>query len=160
MSDIHPIVKQIIDRDCHVWMSGREVVRHVISKLREGFRTFRALSRADRRQLVSDCLEHHRVNCQLYVDVMSGLKTNDTSSAQTAKPIAWPHVMSTGRLTGPMMRRFMRQQRVTIRELAARTSITQKRIRELREVGINDPGTVRDMLQAIAGVDPGLIPLR
>ena len=71
MSDIHPIVKQIIDRDCHVSTTGREVVRHVISKLREGYRTFRALPKAERRQLVSDCLQHHRANWQLYVDVMS-----------------------------------------------------------------------------------------
>jgi hypothetical protein len=69
---VHPIVRQIIDRDCHVSMKGREVVRHVISKLRDGYRTFRALPKRDRRQLIDDCLRHHRANVDLYVFVMRG----------------------------------------------------------------------------------------
>ena len=52
--NVHPIVRQIIDRDCHVSASNRAVMRHVISKLREGYRTFRQLPKAERRQLLQD----------------------------------------------------------------------------------------------------------
>ena len=51
--DIHPIIRQIIDRDCHVSWSNRRVIRHVVSKLRDGQRTFRAMPREDRRTLLS-----------------------------------------------------------------------------------------------------------
>ena len=69
---VHPIVRQIIDRDCHVSMRNREVIRHVISKLRDGYATFRAMPRADRRELLHQCIAVHRENWELYVDVMSG----------------------------------------------------------------------------------------
>lgn len=53
MSDIHPIIRQIIDRDCHVSWSNRRVIRHVISKLRNGFETYQTMPRDDRRELLS-----------------------------------------------------------------------------------------------------------
>lgn len=69
---LHPIVRQVIDRDCHVSMRNREVIRHVISKLRDGYATFREMPRCDRRELMLQCIEIHRANWELYVDVMSG----------------------------------------------------------------------------------------
>jgi hypothetical protein len=62
---VHPIIRQIIDRDCHVSMRNRDVIRHVISKLR-------AMARDDRRELLRQCIACHRENWELYVDVMSG----------------------------------------------------------------------------------------
>jgi len=69
---IHPVIRQIIDRDCHVSLTNREVLRHVLSKLRNGYVTFRAMPKAERRRLIDDCVKHHRSNVQLYRDVMSG----------------------------------------------------------------------------------------
>ena len=68
--DAHPIVKQIIDRDCHVGESYRTVIRHVVSKLRGGHKTFRGMPRADRRLLMQQCVRQHRANREVYVAVM------------------------------------------------------------------------------------------
>ena len=70
---IHPIVRQIIDRDCHVGISNRAVIRHVISKLRDGMQTFRSMPKRDRRDLMRQCIARHRQNWDLYVNVMGGL---------------------------------------------------------------------------------------
>ena len=71
-TQVHPIVRQIINRDCHVSMSNRDVIRHVVSKLRDGCRTFRSMPRPDRRALMTQCIRQHRENVELYVDVMCG----------------------------------------------------------------------------------------
>lgn len=68
--EVHPIVRQIVNRDCHVGESHRAVIRHVVSKLRGGHKTFRGMPRANRRLLIQQCIEQHRVNRQLYVAVM------------------------------------------------------------------------------------------
>jgi hypothetical protein len=68
--DVHPILRQIIDRDCHVSESNRYVIRHVISKLRNGWQTFRKMPRSDRRFLMRQCIQQHRENRELYVAVM------------------------------------------------------------------------------------------
>jgi hypothetical protein len=68
--DVHPIVRQIIDRDCHVSESYRAVIRHVVSKLRGGHKTFRGMPRTDRRLLMQQCIQQHRANRKLYVAVM------------------------------------------------------------------------------------------
>ena len=68
--DVHPIVKQIIDRDCHVGESYRTVIRHVVSKLRDGWKTFCAMPRPDRRLLMRQCIQQHRANRELYRAVM------------------------------------------------------------------------------------------
>ena len=67
---MHPIVRQIIDRDCHVAMSYRAVMKHVISRLRDGYQTFRAMPAADRKELLRQCRDRHRENRELYVAVM------------------------------------------------------------------------------------------
>ena len=68
--NVHPIVRQIIDRDCHVGCSNRHVIHHVISKLRDGWRTFRTMPHDDRRRLMRQCIQQHRENRELYVAVM------------------------------------------------------------------------------------------
>ena len=67
---MHPIVRQIIDRDCHVAMSNRAVMRHVISRLRDGYATFRTMPQGDRKELLRQCRDQHRANRELYVAVM------------------------------------------------------------------------------------------
>ena len=149
---IHPIIGQIIDRDCHVSVSSRNVVRHVVSKLREGYKTFRELARADRRKLIEDCVTRHHNNLRLYSDVMRG--------GQRSRPKAGADFVTfpPSRLSGKELRHMMRKHRVTIAELAHRTGITQKRIRRVRTEGIFDSLVVRDWIQAITGSDPGPIP--
>lgn len=71
-SSVHPIVRQIVDRDCHVSISNRAVIRHVISKLRGGMQTFREMPKKDRRELMRQCIARHRQNWEEYVNVMGG----------------------------------------------------------------------------------------
>jgi hypothetical protein len=149
---VHPIIKQIIDRDCHVAMTAREVVRHVISRLREGYKTFRELPKPDRRRFVEDCVRRHRENFRLYANVMSGGRRRHKNAETVFNPFP-PESLS-----GKELCRLMRKHRVTIAELALRTGITQKRIRQVREAGISDPFVVRDWIQAITRSDPGPIP--
>ncbi|MFN5906667.1 MAG: hypothetical protein ACK5A3_11495 [Planctomyces sp.] len=58
-------------------------------------------------------------------------------------------------LTGAELCRWMRRFRTTIRDLAQRMGITQRRIRECRRAGLGNPHAVRDWLEAITGHDPG-----
>jgi transcriptional regulator with XRE-family HTH domain len=60
-------------------------------------------------------------------------------------------------MTGNELKTLMRRHKMTIRDLAKRTQITQQRIRLRRETGL-DPETARDWIQAITGVDPGSRP--
>ena len=54
---------------------------------------------------------------------------------------------------------LMHRHKVTIRELSSRMQITQKRIRQIRELGLQEPYAIRDWIQAISGVDPGILPV-
>ncbi len=68
--DAHPIIRQIIDRDCHVAASNRAMVEHVISKLRNGYQTFISMPPADRRGFLRQCIDIHQANRAEYQDVM------------------------------------------------------------------------------------------
>lgn len=149
---VHPIIRQIIDRDCHVSLSGREVVRHVISKLKEGYETFRAMSKRDRRQLIEDCLTQHQANWRLYARVMNG--SSSRCAASRSEPVI------AGPLSGPELVRLMRKHQATIARLAFKLGTTEKRVRQLRQQGITNLLTVRDWLEAIRGEDPGPLPER
>jgi hypothetical protein len=48
---------------------------------------------------------------------------------------------------------LMRKHRMTIELLASKLGTTQKRVRKLRKIGIADPPTVRDWIQAITDTD-------
>ena len=58
-------------------------------------------------------------------------------------------------LTGHDVRRLMRRHHVTIRELAARLQRTMKRVRHVRDRGLDDTNAARDWIEAITGRDPG-----
>ena len=68
------------------------------------------------------------------------------------------HPRSCTGLEGMEVKRLMRVNKVTIRELSKRLGITMKRIRQVRELGLDDRGTMRDWFQGITGVDPGELP--
>jgi hypothetical protein len=150
--DAHPIIRQIIDRDCHVGTSNGEVVRHVISKLRHGYRTFREMPLADRQQLIDQCIQHHASNLKMYLEVMTGSSSPRTTKASQSLPPAT--------LTGLDVVRLMRKHRMTIAGLALRLGFTQKPVRQIRSAGIQDPHVIRDWMEAITGEDPGPLPER
>ena len=151
MTRPHPIVRQIIDRDCHVSMSDRDVVRHVIGKLKHGYESLRGLSPPDRAALIASCIQTHEENRTLYTDVMTGQLSRPTRKRRPAE-------LPPSRLTGAEIVRLMRKHKQTIKGLAEKMGITQKRIRTVRARGLADPLAVRDWLQAITNVDPGPIP--
>jgi len=66
------IIGMIIARDCHVSLSNRAVIKHVISRLKNGYNTFRTLSKEDRRYLMERCIEEHKENQKLYDLVTKG----------------------------------------------------------------------------------------
>ena len=66
------VIRQIIGRDCHVSTSYRDVIRHVISKLRNGKATFSSMPPEDRKEMMRQCIHAHRVNWEVYSDVMRG----------------------------------------------------------------------------------------
>jgi hypothetical protein len=66
----HPIVRQIIDRDCHVAETNRNVIDHVIDRLSDGYATYRAMPKAERRRLLEDCIAVHAANRAEYEAVM------------------------------------------------------------------------------------------
>ena len=59
------------------------------------------------------------------------------------------------RMEGREVRRLMRVNKVTIRELSKRVGIYQKRIRYIREHGLEGRELIRDWIQGILGHDPG-----
>ncbi len=150
----HPLIRQIIDRDCHVSMSAKAVVRHVISKLKNGYETYRAMPKADRRKLIEDCLKVHQRNRQLFTTVMSG-STGPPKRIRAERPVPLP-----AKLSGKEVVRLMRKHRKSIAGLAFRLGSTQKRVREVRAGGLANALAVRDWLEAITGDDPGPIPER
>jgi hypothetical protein len=54
------------------------------------------------------------------------------------------------RLAGAAIKRMMRRRRVTIKALAFQMQITQKRVREARDEGVNGTLIVQDWLEGIS----------
>jgi hypothetical protein len=65
------VIRRIVDR-CNVGMSNREVIRYVISRLRQGYKTWASLPRKDRRKIMQTCIAQHRSNRELYRTVVGG----------------------------------------------------------------------------------------
>lgn len=147
---VHPIIRQVINRDCHVAESNKQVVQHVVSKLRQGLATFRQMTPQDRKLFIEQCLIQHKANQQEYQQVMYGFSP-DQLLPRSKLP-------KNGQLSGNQIVRLMRKHHKTIEGLSFRMGISQKRIRECREHGLKDPLAVRDWLEAITGEDPGPLP--
>ena len=144
---VHPIIRQIINRDCHVGESNQAVVKHVISKLKGGYDGFRKMDSASRRVFVESCILQHAYNQNEYVEVMSGF-TNSIGKPEPTKTT----------LTGAEIVSLMRKHKATIEQLAFRLGTSQKRVRTIREKGLTCNLAVRDWIQAITTDDPGPIP--
>jgi len=143
---IHPIIRQVIDRDCHVGESNRTVVRHVISKLKNGYESFRSMPSVDRRCFIDQCIFQHRRNRKEYVEVMSGF-TRTTGESHAGKEL--PSCLSGKEIVG-----LMRKHKVTIAKLSFRLGTSMKRVRQIREQGLSQALAVRDWIQAITGIGP------
>lgn len=66
------MIQRIIRRDCHVSLSNRAVIKHVISRLKHKRSTWLSMSRIDRKAFMRDCIKVHAENCSLYARVMGG----------------------------------------------------------------------------------------
>ena len=66
------IITRIIDRDCHVSLNYRQVVRHVAFRLKGGWATFKSLPREQRKAFILECCARHYENIDLYVEVTTG----------------------------------------------------------------------------------------
>jgi DNA-binding transcriptional regulator YiaG len=144
---VHPIIRQIINRDCHVGESNHTVVKHVISKLKGGYDGFRKMDQASRREFIEGCVLQHAYNRNEYVEVMSGFTKS-----------LGKHECTAATLTGLEIVRLMRKHKVTIPQLAFWLGTSQKRVRAIREKGLTCNLAVRDWIQAITREDPGPIP--
>ena len=51
---------------CHVSATNREVIRHVISKLKKGYQTWRTIPVARRKEMMRSIIKAHRDNRELY----------------------------------------------------------------------------------------------
>jgi acyl-CoA reductase-like NAD-dependent aldehyde dehydrogenase len=56
----------------HVMTSDRNAIREIISRLRNGKATWKAMPRRQRHDTIREILRIHRANRKLYVDVMCG----------------------------------------------------------------------------------------
>jgi hypothetical protein len=66
------MVESIVGR-CHVGESNRRVIRYFISRLkRPAYKTWRTLSRAERKQYMRWIIAAHAANRGLYMHVMGG----------------------------------------------------------------------------------------
>lgn len=65
------IIGMIVDRDCHVGMTNKKVIRHVISRLKNKESTFWEMTKEDRRYFMLTCIKEHEQNQKLYRQVMS-----------------------------------------------------------------------------------------
>jgi acyl-CoA reductase-like NAD-dependent aldehyde dehydrogenase len=66
-----PMIRQIVGR-CHVGRSHRSVIRYVVSRLRQGYSTWRTLPREARREILRNIIAQHDENRAEYRSVMSG----------------------------------------------------------------------------------------
>ncbi len=65
-----PIIRQIVD--CwHGGESNRSVIRHVVSRLKDGYTTFKGMAPAKRREIMRQVIFCHTENRELYRKVMT-----------------------------------------------------------------------------------------
>ena len=65
------VINQIVDRQ-HFSDSHRRVIAHVISCLVEGYATFKAMPRVERRELMAAAIKRHTANRNLYRQTILG----------------------------------------------------------------------------------------
>ena len=102
--------------------------------------------------LVPPIICHQASSLQTSLDVSAGSSRRSTQNAETPIP---PSLLS-----GPKLVSLMREHKLTIAELAFRLGSTQKRVRQIRETGLQNPNVIRDWIEAVTGQDPGRLPER
>lgn len=65
------MIKQVVDR-CHVGDTNRQVIRFLISRLRNGYQTWIGMEREKRRLVMQECVRIHHENREVYRSVMNG----------------------------------------------------------------------------------------
>lgn len=69
--EVPSLIRQIVGR-CHVADSNRMVIKYVISRLKQGYKTYRAYPREQRRLLLRQIIAQHAHNLDEYRFVMGG----------------------------------------------------------------------------------------
>lgn len=69
--EVPGLVRQIVGR-CHVADSNRMVIKYVISRLKQGYKTYRSFPRSQRRLLLRQIIMQHAKNFDEYRFVMGG----------------------------------------------------------------------------------------
>ncbi len=148
--DVHPIIRQIIDRDCHVGEGNRTVIRHVISKLRDGYTTFRQMKDSDRREFIEQCLSAHRANIRLYAEVMGAFPLTKMRERELSAQIQ--------NVSGEELVAMMKEHGKSIAYLAFRLGASVDEISQARKSGLDDPDTISRWLEALSDDEPAVIP--
>jgi hypothetical protein len=65
------MINQIVGR-IHVGKSYRAVIYYVISRLKDGYKTFKAMPKSDRRVLMEIAIKRHSENRKVYCYVTGG----------------------------------------------------------------------------------------
>lgn len=146
--NIHPIIRQVIDRDCHVGESGSAVVRHVIGKLKHGYETFRALTERERRVLIEQCLTQHRDNLKLYQEVMNGFPKTRRAQASALREIK--------ELDQAEISRLLLEHDCSVQFLGFRLGKTEVLVRRQMAQGIRSKPEIWRWLDAIAEAETEL----
>lgn len=92
-----PIVRQIVGRR-HVGESYLEVLRHVLSKLKGGRKTWLRLPKFHRRHLIASVIQHHRENRVQYRQVMA------RSREEFVPSYFWDHEAQAVLIAPPLIR--------------------------------------------------------
>ncbi len=150
VKNIHPIIRQVIDRDCHVSESDRAVVRHVISRLKHGYDSFQKMTSTDRRMLIKQSLAQHRANQRLYADVMSGFSTRKLADRQPRQ---------TRYLSPTEIQKLMLENKITEAYIAFRLGWSCGRVKRACQNGMSKPNEIEQWLEAIAEVGQSDVPV-
>ena len=150
--NIHPIIRQIIDRDCHVSESNQAVVRHVISRLKHGYESYRKWSPADRRQFVDQCIAQHRANQRLYAEVMNGFPVCKRTEQELLKQV--------DSISPAELHQLIQENAVTVEYLAFRLVWSINRVEAAREYGLRRPDDIQRWLTAISEAESSEVPKR
>ena len=149
---IHPIIRQVINRDCHVGESNRAVVRHVISKLAKGYESYRQLSAKDRCLFIEQCIAQHQANQRLYVDVMNGFPTCRKTERELMK-----HFES---VSADELLVLMLENNVTVDYLAFRLGWSKGRVQATCQNGLSKPRDIQQWLTTIAETEYSDVPAK
>lgn len=62
------MINQIVSK-CHVSNSNMQVIRYVIGRMKQGYKTYKTLDKRTRKQILKDCIMCHTQNKKLYASI-------------------------------------------------------------------------------------------